>query len=287
MLQVARLAPELLGDASDFVAEFLRGRFDDRGAARDRAGVGDLYYTVFGLDGLIALRETPEHDRSRGFLESFGAGEELDLVHLGCLARCWAALDRRGLSPAHADGILERIEAHRSADGGYAPQPGMAAGTAYHCYIALGAYQDLDRELPEPERMIDCVGGLRSADGAFANWPDMDRGMTTATAAAVTVLRQLGSPPPAGLDDWLLARLYPGGGFRAIPEAPAPDLLSTATALHALSSLDTFPEAIREPCLDFLDSLWTGRAFCGHWADDEADAEYTFYALLALGHLAV
>jgi hypothetical protein len=47
-------------------------------------------------------------------------------------------------------------------------------------------------------------------------------------------------------------------------------------------------DGIREACLDFVDSLWTSQgAFYGTWADDVADCEYTFYGLLALGHLAV
>ena len=74
----------------------------------------------------------------------------------------------------------------------------------------------------------------------------------------------------------------------ASPDAPVPDLLSTATALHALSSLHTPIDGIREACLDFVDSLWTSQgAFYGTWADDVPDCEYTFYGLLALGHLAV
>ena len=45
---------------------------------------------------------------------------------------------------------------------------------------------------------------------------------------------------------------------------------------------------LREPCLDFVDSLWTNRGgFFGTWADDAVDCEYTYYALLALGHLSL
>ncbi len=66
-----------------------------------------------------------------------------------------------------------------------------------------------------------------------------------------------------------------------------PDLLSTAAALHALVGMHVDIGAVKEPCLNFLDSLWTGRAFCGFWADDAQDCEYTYYALLALGHLSL
>ena len=36
---------------------------------------------------------------------------------------------------------------------------------------------------------------------------------------------------------WLLSRCRPEGGFFASPMAPLPDLLSTATALHALDAM--------------------------------------------------
>jgi prenyltransferase beta subunit len=73
------------------------------------------------------------------------------------------------------------------------------------------------------------------------------------------------------------------------PAAPLPDLLSTATALHALAALDRrIPSALHERCMDFIDTLWTAEGgFHGHWADDHIDAEYTYYGLLALGHLAL
>ena len=79
------------------------------------------------------------------------------------------------------------------------------------------------------------------------------------------------------------------GGFRANKVAPIPDLLSTATALHALSGVQyDVGEEVRERCLDFVDTLWTNEgSFHGHWHEEELDVEYTFYGLLALGHLSV
>jgi hypothetical protein len=89
--------------------------------------------------------------------------------------------------------------------------------------------------------------------------------------------------------NWLLARVHPQGGFLAVPGAPLPDLLCTATTLHALAAMDRrLPSAVHERCMDFLDSLWSAQGgFHGHWADDHLDAEYTFYGLLALGHLSL
>ena len=102
------------------------------------------------------------------------------------------------------------------------------------------------------------------------------------------ILRHLDSTPDRTLADWLLARCHRDGGFFAAARAPMPDLLSTATALHALAALQADIEAVREACLDFVDTLWTNSgAFCGSWADPALDCEYTYYGLLALGHLSL
>ena len=59
-------------------------------------------------------------------------------------------------------------------------------------------------------------------------------------------------------------------------------------ALHALAGMQVDFEHIRESCLDFIDTLWTPRgSFFGHWGEDILDCEYTYYGLLALGHLSL
>ena len=111
--------------------------------------------------------------------------------------------------------------------------------------------------------------------------------VTTATAAAVAVCRHLDGGPAAHLAEWLLAQRREGGFF-AERHDPVPDLLSTATALHALTSLRVAARRPGESCLDFVDTLWTSRGgFLGSWADDAADCEYTYYGLLSLGHLSL
>ncbi len=286
MLQVARLAPRLLGESAALVESFLRGQLNPDGGFRDRSGESDLYYTVFGLEGLTALRAELPVEGVAAYLSRFGDGEGLDFVHLSCLARGWANLPHAMRPPALAQAVSSRIEAYRSGDGGYGDGPGEADGSVYACFLALGAYQDLGCELPDPAAMLNCIESLRAEDGGYANQHDLPMGLTPPTAAAATLLRQLDQPVPAELGDWLLARCRPEGGFFATPIAPIPDLLSTATALHALSGMRVDLAPIREPCLDFVDSLWTNQGtFYGSWTDDEPDCEYTYYGLLALGHL--
>lgn len=286
MLQVARLAPNMLHDATERVVEFLLGQFNDDGGCKDRSGASDLYYTVFGLEGLVALRAEIPVDSTVSYLNQFEDGRDLDLVHVTCLARCWASMPVESLDERIRQGVLKRIEDFRTADGAYNETP-EDGGSIYHSFLALGACQDLRSEPPGCQKLADCFESLETADGAYANETALPIGTTPVTAAAATVLRYLQRPIPPKLGQWLLAQCHPEGGFLAMPLAPYPDLLSTATALHALSGIQVSFEPVKERCLNFLDSLWTGRAFCGHWADDDVDVEYTYYALLALGHLSL
>jgi prenyltransferase beta subunit len=287
MLQVARLAPRQLGESRGLVSAFLRARLNPDGGFQDRSGASDLYYTVFGLDALIALQEDVPAAATAVYLDGFGDGTGLDLVHLACLARGWAALRRRPHAVV-ADGIAARIEACRSNDGGYATTPSAPHGSAYGAFLAMGAYQDLGRQVPAAEDVVRSLERLRAADGSYGNYPGSPSGVTTATAAAVLVLRHLDAPLDRTAGLWLLDRCHVRGGFFASGATPVPDLLSTATALHALSALHLPIAGLRDPCLDFVDSLWTNRGgFFGTWADDALDCEYTYYGLLALGHLSL
>jgi prenyltransferase beta subunit len=312
MLQVARLAPKVLGvEATELVARFLRSQQNPDGGFKDRKGQSDLYYTVFGLDALAALQQPLEAGPVRAYIESFGEGTGLDFVHLCALARSWVALERpfpnsrESRSPertdleigapipgTHRDVLLQHLAAFRSRDGGFHSAAHSARGSAYGAFLGLAAYQDLNAALPEPMELVRSLKLLETEDGAWTNEvfgrSRMPVGATNSTAAAVTVLRNLNMPINSAVGDWLLAQAHPQGGFLAVPGAPIPDLLSTATALHALAGLGVSFERIKEPCLDFVDSLWTNEgAFHGNWADEHLDCEYTCYGLLALGHLSL
>jgi prenyltransferase beta subunit len=288
MLQVARLAPQLLGDSSDLVRSFFLRQLGADGGGMDREGQPDVYYTIFVLAGLQTLQCAFDHDAVVHHLRESGARADIDLIHLGALARCWGSVGVERAATNELDGVIARIEARRCEDGGYDAEVNASRGNAYGCFVALGAYQDLQREMPQPLRMLHCLQSLETDDGAWANVPGLKDGSTNATAAAVTILRQLNVAVPRSAAEWLLARQHPSGGFLASPTAPLPDLLSTATTLHALARLECeLSGEARERCLDFVDSLWNAAGgFHGHWADDHLDAEYTFYGLLALGHLA-
>ena len=290
MLQVARLAPKLLGDSTELVEKFFRSQQNDDGGFKDRAGRSDLYYTVFGMEGLRALQAELPLAKTENFLRSFGTGENLDFVHLCCLARGAAGMENFGrenfFSQDSRQKISGRIEAHRTKDGGYNQVAGSDFASVYGCFLALGAYQDLKLEMPEPLCLVQSLKFLETDDGAWANDRNLKIGSTNATAAAVAALRNLNMPIHQNVGAWLLARCHSEGGFLAMPNAPIPDLLSTATALHALAGMQIPFESVKEKCLDFIDTLWMNEGgFHGYWSDAQLDCEYTYYALLALGHL--
>ena len=289
LIQVARLGAKLLGDSAELVREFHRRQWTVAGGGSDRSGRPDLYYTVFTLNGCEALGAPIPDAQLEIWLKTFGEGEGLDLVHVTSLARCWASLGKRRMPAGLGKALLARLESFRKPDGGYDGASHKPHGTAYGSFLALGAYQDLGKFPPRPLSIVQSLKRLETPDHAWNNSPGLPVGSTNPTAGAVTLLRHLHLPLNPAIGDWLLARLHPQGGFTAVPGAPMPDLLSTATALHALACLDRrLTPGQRERCLDFVDTLWSAEGgFHGHWADDHLDAEYTFYGLLALGHLSV
>lgn len=289
LLQVARLAPRLLGESTDLVRAWLGEQLSPEGAGCDRDGRPDLYYTIFTLAGLQALDAQVPSDQVACFLEKHGDGEGLDFVHLSALARCWAAIGRERMPRGLDRALLARLEVFRKSDGGYEGNRSLAHGTAYGAFVALGAYEDLGHTPPHALDLVRSLKRLETPDGAWSNAPGLKTGALNATAGAVTLIHHLGFPVNAAVGDWLFAQFHPQGGFVAVPGAPMPDLLSTATALHALTCLDRrVPSQMHERCLDFIDTLWSAKGgFHGHWADDHLDVEYTFYGLLALGHLSL
>lgn len=285
MLQVARLSSRVLGEAVELVEGFLRRQQNADGGFCDREGRSDLYYTVFGIDASLALRMELDKARLRSWLAGFGSGEGLDFVHFCSLIRCHSFA---GFEAGQADAFRMRLDAFRAEDGGFHPSPGSSISTTYGNFLAYGAWQDLRGGVPDALRLARAFQHLEVGDGSWANERRVRAGSTTATAAAAAVLRDRGIFVDGATGEWLLARLHDQGGFLASPQAPAPDLLSTATALHALAGLDVSFRSFRESCLDYLDTLWTNEgSFYGHWREETLDCEYTYYALLALGHLSV
>ena len=284
MTQVARLAPNLLLESTGLVQSFIQSRHQKDGLFLDRADTPDLYYTSFGLQCLEAMQmNIPSAALAHSLIT---AGIPDDLVSAATLARCWSFANETP-SPETLDQIM-KIEESCRRDFLYAPSPESSAPTVYACFLAVGMLQDLKAPLPDLKPLCQSLEKLLNDDGGFPNEAAIPLSTTPSTAAAVALHRQAGLEPPASSLKWLLHRFSPDGGAYAADGAPMPDLLSTAVALHALSASNAPLAPLREPTLDYLDSLWTNTGgFYGNWSDSDLDVEYTYYGLLSLGHLSL
>ena len=301
------------------VVRFLHSQMNADGGFRGRGRASDLYYTVFALQGLAGLDACFPHHKLAEYLECFGIGEDLDLVHLCCLVRAWwlqsALVAARGesrvvggasvscsfvfpnpLSDSTRRAMVQGLEAFRTSDGGYAINRGGTA-SVQGAFMALGAYQDFEQTLPHHDALARNVRAMQTPQGGFANEASAPAASTPATAAAITLLRHLGRDVPQPAVSWLLDRVCHGGGFTASDGSPECDLRSTATALHAIheanlgrrlqEQVQARLEAQRDANLQFVGRVWQpSGGFCGSPSDNTPDTEYTFYGLLALGHLA-
>ncbi|MEO0414828.1 MAG: prenyltransferase/squalene oxidase repeat-containing protein [Verrucomicrobiota bacterium] len=288
MLQVARLAPTVLGEeATDLIHQFLLSQEHAEGGFCDRDGDQDLYYTSFAIDALTALQKPLPEGGLKRFLDGqYDKLSELDFVHLCCLARCYSALPNGGTDAESLQKVYDQIERYAAKAGGYNQAEGSETGSAYACFLAYGAYADHGKGVPDKPGVMGCLESLKSDEGAWANDTFLPVSNVPATAAAISLCRNFGMPIGQDTIDWILGCFHPTGGFVPFPGAPLPDLLTTAVALHGLDGLQADFAQLKEPLLDFIDTLWTADGgFHGSWEDDDLDIEYTYYGLLALGHL--
>lgn len=286
MLDTLTRGAAFLGAMAHDIAAYVQSQVNPDGGCAGRDTRSDLYYTTFALDCLLACGQTP-WPALTDYLAPFGAGERLDFMHTICLARCRTRMPEHPFSPAQQSAWLNHIEQYRSRDGGYHTRPGSETGSITAAFLALTCLADFQHQPDDPQRIADSIETLRTHDGAYANERGMQSGTTLATAGALILHTQLARPAPTGLEAWLLARQHPAGGFLSSPDAPVPDLLSTATALYALKITGFDLAKLRSATLDFADGLWhESGGYCGYWTDHLPDCEYTYYGLLAMGCVA-
>jgi prenyltransferase beta subunit len=279
MHAAAKKAKNILADSTPLVADFVNSQANPDGGFKDKAQNSDLYYTVFAMESLIALSVPFNHDKVAYYLKTFDDLNSLDLVHSASLIRCYANLNPDSFDENLRRTLLTRIKKFAEPNGSFR--------TAYDCFLALGAFQDLDADLSNASGIIDCINSLCLPSAGCTNDISIPAASAPATAAAIAVLHYLNADIPHTLIDWLFDKCYTEGSFRAVPAAPIPDLLSTATVLHALALAGFDLAPIKEKSLDYIDTLWDSRgSFAPNSADNRLDCEYTYYGLLALGNLA-
>lgn len=297
-------------DAINGISGFVMSKMNDDGGFRGRSSSSDLYYTFFALATLagIGVSKTnmnlPElvapvnsyirklDDRQLGFVDLYCMACTLPLLtYLGlpdkgkAIALMFARKNSMFAGRA-VKAIVGRLEDFRSKDGGYNQTARNSRhGTVYASFLACQAYENLGLAIPDKKGILNSLEALKASDGAYANQPDMACGTTTATAAAGIMKLHLENKSSRSVGNWLLKQQLTSGGFRASPQTPVADMLSTATAVLALKQMGHKFES-RQGIIDFVEGHWDDSGgFFGSMLDQKCDCEYTFYALLTLGCL--
>lgn len=270
----------------------------DDGGFAGRQGPSDLYYTSFGLRGLVMLDQFSDSaaQRAAEFLQhslehQLPSIDFLSLVISAVLLETATGIDvfaAAGLARRQA--VIDFFEPFRRDDGGYAKTERGGQSSTYHTFLVLLCKQLIGAPLDDTQRMVALLHSRRRSDGGFVEVAPVQPSGTNPTAAALGLLQILGAVDDAtrtSATAFLSGMQAPEGGLRANAQIPAADLLSTFSGLVALDTLGGAAHIDRAAAGRFVRSLQRteGGFRAGAW-DAAADVEYTFYGLAALALLA-
>lgn len=270
-------------------AAFITGLRCDDGGFPGRRGTSDVYYSEFALRGLVLLGAEQESlEPTANFLGS--ARPPRTVVESFSLLNSLRLLRRAGVQgvPSAAAGVAD-VLAQQAAPGGGWAHPGSHEVSAYNTLLGTLCAQMVGADVPRADDLERAMLALRRSDGGFAERGGEAGAQASATAAALGVLgvldRLSAQVARPGLS-FLSGLQADDGGFRAHPQAPAGDLLSTFTALFSLALLCDMTDVDVPRAGRFVRSVaCPAGGFRACAADDCADAEYAYYGLGCLGIL--
>ncbi len=278
--------------------EFVLSRQAEDGGFLGREGDSDLYYTGFAVRALGLTGGLSDQTLGRVadylLIERDRTQAPVDLLNwISCALAIQLAggpdlLAGEARMSAWLDRVFENLTSLRREDGGFAKGPEGSLGSTYQTFLIVMTHDLLGREIPEPERIIDFLFERQRDDGGFVEIAPMRRSGTNPTAAAVATLKLLGAVDAAliaDVRDFLKDVHQDDGGVAANTRIPFGDVLSTFTALNTMRDLQLTFGGLRYSARDFvLQGLEfpTGGFRAALW-DEQADVEYTYYALGVLG----
>jgi geranylgeranyl transferase type-2 subunit beta len=278
-------------------AHFLLAAQRSDGGFSGRDGPSDLYYTGFALRSLALLGSLSEPvvRRAADFLRSrldakLPIVDFVSLIYSAVLLEAIADTDifaEAGRDPRQA--LAAAVAPLRRADGGYAKTAHNPHSSTYHTFLVTLSRQLLGDPPEDPAQMIALVHARRRDDGGFVELAPLRSSGTNPTAAAVALLRLLGTvdgPIRTGAIGFLARMQNAEGGLRANTQIPVADLLSTFTGLVALADLDGLSAIDATAARGYAKGLQQPEGgFRGGTWDTSADMEYTFYGLGVLALL--
>jgi prenyltransferase beta subunit len=261
--KILKLSLKLLDSkAAAGLRDFVRSKHTISGGFADRAGNPDLYYTLFGYFVAEATGIEELFPSIRNYVGNQVEGNNIRGVHLHCAAILSSRLDGDNF---RGDFFRRQIRSSWKANNKNQP--------SYHSFLNLLSSYYMD-DYAGIFRMSQQLESLKN------------NSLPCPALAAYLVLSKSFRKPTDKIIKDLLAFYQGDGGFKAVPKAPVPDLLSTAVSLYALKFAGYDLRIIKPDCLNYIDSLFHEGGFGGNSFDNEPDIEYTFYGLLALGSLA-
>ncbi len=97
MIRAVSRSKAVMEDSISSVVDFLTASVNPDGGFKGRDKQSDLYYTVFGLEALLALDGSIRQNQTFDFIQGFTTKEPVDLVHLTSLIRCCANLSENNI----------------------------------------------------------------------------------------------------------------------------------------------------------------------------------------------
>jgi geranylgeranyl transferase type-2 subunit beta len=278
-------------------ANYLRACQNDDGGFAGRDPASDLYYTGFGLRGLMLLGAlTPDiADRAATYLRTRLGGDATvvdfhSLLYSAGIIQAASGADVLAEAPPDwPERVANLLASFRSADGGFGKTPEAKAGSTYHTFLTALCYEMLGRELPDVETLVRFVRTRQRDDGGFVEVAPMRRSGSNPTAAAVGVLKMndaLDEVTRRRVVEFLVGTQSSEGGIQANVVAPLADLLSTFTGCWTLAECDALNQLDLDAARQYVRSLERpeGGFHGGVW-DGGFDVEYTFYGLGAIALL--
>lgn len=259
---MSMLDSESVNDINQFVTSLQ----NNDGGFSDRAGISDLYYSLFAHFILRSTNEKLYKEKLNQFVSEKSTRKKLFLVD-----RCCVAILNKELVENRFGGLKYLFPVLK-----YLTIRNYDSSLAYMhflLFLTIDAYGFNNRITRRFARRF------YQNEGTFQGMP------CPALAAQIVFKNQTGVDVKS--DCKLLASYFDDqSGFKISPEADVADLLSTSVALFALKTSGVNIAIYAPTCLRFIESNFSEGAFLSGDGDQYRDAEYTFYGLLALGTLA-
>ena len=187
------------------ISNFILSKFNDDGGFRGKSEKSDLYYTLFGLETMKILGIKIPGEKINKYLLSFETGNNLDFVHLICLARSLLRLkNKKNMRVIKI--IFDKINKFMLKDDGYRLSLQSDVSSIYASFLAFTAFIERNKKFQAPWNIIAGIKKLQTPDGGYADKQNLQSGTTTVTSAALILLKHFKEKIPKEAEKWLWKR---------------------------------------------------------------------------------